>query len=89
MKDIKLLTIGFLFATSIFLLMGYKSKFNTPDNIQVKSISIINDAGKEVAFLGSHDQGGFLGVKNNLDNQIIFFGSNEHGNGELSVWNAL
>mgnify|MGYP006175503119 CR=1 FL=1 len=85
MKNIKSVIIGFLSCVCLLLFMGQTSS----NHIKAKSITLVNDAGEGVIFLGSNEQGGFMVVHNNLQKQNIYFGTNSSGNGELSIWNVL
>jgi hypothetical protein len=82
--------MGFITAicltTSGLLFMG--SQNNNLGDIVVQSISVQND-GKEVAWLGTNENGGLINILNSDGKRIVHIGANNRKDGKINVQNKL
>ena len=92
--DKVLLKTGILLTASAFMFMGAKQQV---DHIKAKSITLHNNAGKEVAYLGfAKNEGAFLEVFNKYGEKTGYFGTTKNNDGVVILfdrygeegWNA-
>jgi hypothetical protein len=73
------LITGVLLTASAFMFMGAKQQV---DHIKAKSITLHNNAGKEVAYLGlAKNEGAFLRVYNKYGKETGYFGTSKYHDG--------
>ena len=84
--DLKSVLIGLLVGTNLMFLLGAKQQ---EDLIVTKAIKLINDDGKQIAFLGTGDDGDGLLVTFNSDGkETAFLGTGDDGDGLLVTSNS-
>ena len=83
--DIKSVLIGLLIGTNLMFLIGAKQQ---PDDIVAKSITIINDDGKESVIISSVKGHGAIGTYNADGKETLYVGTNKYGHGLLQTYNA-
>jgi len=85
--DIKSVIIGVLGTVLIFVTMGATKQNKTFNEIEVKSIKVVNDNGRTVTHIHSDKTGGVLAMANSKGGMVFGIAASEYG-GDLFFYNS-